>query len=758
MNDLLCNKNDAKRDKDGFMSVLAGEWLCCGSDLQRCAKVARIDSRAGPPAPSERPLIRRPRKAPRSPREKTTGFGPSPRNSPGRFLTQGVWTDSSRQSPELEDSSLPLMERPSRPSPNWSQKFVEEAAGLAKPMAACHESESPPCIDWVGTFPPLPSVQNGTEEMTETLSDLRVESLHLISDTLVEPDESPEASESELKVSEGRTRVLMASEVGVRSRSDCLARIQTWFQNCGLENTLVAADVRQFGESAMSFAECCQPGDTCALILSGMSAFEIPEEERIEVSGTAGAAILSDFWQSLPRGMTVVIMADSDEIFAGTDFEDIVATKDLKLLVFALAFDEEVSDTSRSSLCNMGMLQAADALSLADGPCKLTCLDFFQEMVEQAEDLAEDLGLPKPKPFLKCLPESSLASNTRWPLSRAPRELAREIGANNMAATQTWIRTGAVPRPELQQLQCQCPEMHRPPRTARSESPPRERAAAEQLAAAGASIASAALAATAAAVVEAGSATVAALVDVQHVRSLGGGNGGNKLSKSLSACEGHGRWLADVPASTNPLEEKEHRPSIEKRRRKSKTVDSVDASSSGRNPRGVRSMRSMPQNFGSLELMLSGGGALKKPTLKAKQPKSTTSPPWGALWGVNQTNGILQNSSISIYIYNFNSFSFSLQRQPRNNKFHCAPIQLQVLATHSRANLKKVWIMAWQQSSTVLIMHLTVAKQKRCQNVKAETSLQEACQLLCVAALISFVSVSCYSDGVGSNHSFLGWR
>ena len=32
-------------------------------------------------------------------------------------------------------------------------------------------------------------------------------------------------------------------------------------------------------------------------------------------------------------------------------------------------------------------MQAADALSLADGPCKLTCADFFREMTEQAQVL-----------------------------------------------------------------------------------------------------------------------------------------------------------------------------------------------------------------------------------------------------------------------------------------------------------------------------------------------------------------------------------
>ena len=620
--DCFASKAMKQEEKDSFMNALSGDWLCCGSDLQRCTKITRIDSRVGPPAPSERPLIRhRPRKAiPRSPKSPSRRMlVESPRRSPGRagFLTQGIWMQDS----ESRDLSLPLMEKP---PPNWNQKFVEEAAGLAKPMAACHESESPPCIDWVDTFPPLPSLQT---------DDVRVESLHLISDTLVEPDESPELSENEFQVSErlevlGRTRILMASDVCAvpeRSRSQgCLARIRNWFQNCGLENTLVAADIRQFGESAMSFAERCQSGDTCALILNGMSSFEIPEEERIEVSGMGGC-ILSDFWQSVPKGTTVVILADCDELFSATEFEDIVEAKDLKLLIFAVTVDDADLHTSSpsSSLCNFAMLQAADALSLSDGPCKLTCLDFFQELMEQAEDLAADWGLPKPRPFLRCLPDSSLAANTRWPLSRAPQELAREIGANNTAATQTWIRTGAIPRPEF------CPEVHRP--RPRSESPPRERqAAAEQLAAVGVSIASAALAATAAAVVEAGSATVAALLDVQHSKSLGrqhsGGFTGHQMHKSLSVSEGLGARrtidVADVPdvPSMSPPEERAQA-SLDKRRKKRASTDKErNLNRQPRNP-SLRGSRSMPQNFGSLELMLSGGGALKKPgNLKPKAP------------------------------------------------------------------------------------------------------------------------------------------
>ena len=584
MDRLLCSKD--ANGKENFLSF-TNDWLCCGSDLQRCA---RIDSRAGPPAPSERPLIRRPK----DPRSQSVRHG-SPERSPG-FLTQGIWVQD-------DSSSLPLMERP------IGQKFAE-TAGLAKPMAASHESAAPPSIDW-GTFPPLPSVQSDCSD------GIRVESLHLISDTLVEPDESPEVSENEKKEQTeqefGRTRILMASDLcDLRERSksqqECLRRIQAWFQTCGLENTLVLPNMRLFSESAMSFAECCQPGDTCALILSGM--VEIPEEERER----DGAPILADFWKVLPRHVTVVVVADHDISWID---EQLDPDKDQKLLVFALSFEDDVSASSRSLLCNMAMLQAADALSLADGPCKLTCLDFFQEMLEQAEDLSEDWGFSRPKAFLKSLPSESLPSETRWPLCRAPQELAREVGANNAAASQTWIRTGAIVSPKLQEMQqlqqylkerFDAPESHRP--RPRSESPPRERqAAAEQLAAAGASIASAALAATAAAVVEAGSATVAALVDVQPRRLR---------SRSLG---GEASQMAFEPPDLELERQREEEKKRERRERKS--LRSVE-SNPKRKSEKPQSLRSMPKNFGSLQLMLSGGGALEKPKLRKSKTMMPT--------------------------------------------------------------------------------------------------------------------------------------
>ena len=214
---------------------------------------------------------------------------------------------------------------------------------------------------------------------------------------------------------------------------------------------------------------------------------------------------LRDFLLALPSGVTTVLISDCDYADLLEDVQLSRSARDLEmqLVSFSLTCPDLPPSSAWASLCSTAMLQAADALSLADGPCKLTCADFFREMTEQAEDIAGERGFESPVAVSRGS-APHLPTTERWPLARAPRELAREVGANNTAATQTWVRTGAIPRV------IEIPELHRP--RPRSESPPRERpAAAEQLAAVGASIATKAFAATATAMLER-SATVAALV------------------------------------------------------------------------------------------------------------------------------------------------------------------------------------------------------------------------------------------------------
>ena len=98
------------------------------------------------------------------------------------------------------------------------------------------------------------------------------------------------------------------------------------------------------------------------------------------------------------------------------------------------------------------------------------------------------------------------------------------------------------------------------------------------------------------------------------------------MHKSLSVSEGLGARrtidVADVPdvPSMSPPEERAQA-SLDKRRKKRASTDKErNLNRQPRNP-SLRGSRSMPQNFGSLELMLSGGGALKKPgNLKPKAP------------------------------------------------------------------------------------------------------------------------------------------
>ncbi|OLQ01172.1 hypothetical protein AK812_SmicGene16104 [Symbiodinium microadriaticum] len=506
----------------------------------------------------------------------------------------------------------------------------DEAGGLPKPQAAKHEGEvSPREIVFDGTFPPLPPAPLAAECVPPEAVDLG--HLHFISETLEdetteEPDDSPEfaeAAEAEVAVPVGRTWVLMAdptawAETGkerARAQQAC-QRFECWFYSCGLLPALVARDAADFNVMARTVAEGCQSFDTCVVILTGLHALQPPEPEEAGGEESGGSGWLRDFWLALPSGVTVVLISDCDhtEFLEDVQKERLGKDLQLQLVAFSLLCPDSEPNSAWASLCSAAMLQAADALSLADGPCKLTCADFFREMTEQAEDLAAERGFEKPVAVSRGS-DGFLPGMERWPLARAPREMAREIGANNMAATQTWVRTGAIPRV------IEIPELHRP--RPRSESPARERTAAAELAAVGASIATKAFAATATAMRER-SATVAALVDAQYPKRQMDDDDDDLAAIAILPAELVAQVRAE-PLSPEPSEATrapapKARPAFNRaqtaevrRRRSGKAQEQVARNRS-------TGLRAMPQNFGGLELMLSGGGALKqKPKALAKR-------------------------------------------------------------------------------------------------------------------------------------------
>ncbi|CAE8603351.1 unnamed protein product, partial [Polarella glacialis] len=394
----------------------------------------------------------------------------------------------------------------------------------------------------------------------------------------------------------GTSRVFLAAAAtgargGGRSggSQDSVARIENWCRRCGLDDVTVLGDscedrVDALKASLRTLVQRCQPGDTFTLLLAGLDALGLSQGPAPEeTGGEEGPVPLLDwsFWAALPPHVTVVCISDSRKacLRLGETAAAAVQTAKVggapRIISFRVSRpDGEGPETDATaaqlwaSLCATAMVRAADALSLADGPCKLSCADFFAEMTEQARDLADEWGLPQPDVLLQGSPDDSMATTARWPLAAAPKELGRGVGANNTAASQTWARTGVVPRPLHAALALEAKvnllELVRGPRSASPASPASKRAAAA--AAAASAVAAVTAAATAAPAVE--EATL--------------------------------EQLSSTAAGAAAVDEKRRRKSEEKIRRQHERHRSS-------------STRAMPQNFGALQLMLSGGNALKKP-------------------------------------------------------------------------------------------------------------------------------------------------
>mmetsp|Transcript_29524 Transcript_29524/g.57936 ORF Transcript_29524/g.57936 Transcript_29524/m.57936 type:complete len:572 (-) Transcript_29524:81-1796(-) len=104
------------------------------------------------------------------------------------------------------------------------------------------------------------------------------------------------------------------------------------------------------------------------------------------------------------------------------------------------------------------MLRAFEALSLADGPCSLSCSDFFAELGEQARDAAAASGLNL-QTTLHERPVSGTAGHVRWPIAAKPREMARSAGGTSALQLSTSLTADvAVPKRAASQLPQQRPQ------------------------------------------------------------------------------------------------------------------------------------------------------------------------------------------------------------------------------------------------------------------------------------------------------------
>mmetsp|Transcript_98713 Transcript_98713/g.170976 ORF Transcript_98713/g.170976 Transcript_98713/m.170976 type:complete len:663 (-) Transcript_98713:89-2077(-) len=231
----------------------------------------------------------------------------------------------------------------------------------------------------------------------------------------------------------GTVRVLLATGSGPESSK----RIEQWCGTCDISDvtilsfegcTAMECD-RRLGQSAAALTKRCQPGDTVVLHIAGL---EDPAIIGISLAG------------QLPSMVTVVCIVDSRAslLLLGLDEESVCAVQDRSLRVVAMLLVQECSaspcaaaSAAQADFSARAMLRAADALSLSDGPCSLSCRDFFQEMSDQASELAARTRVALPHTELIFHGTGALsageaeavdAATIRWPLAAAPRNQAND--------------------------------------------------------------------------------------------------------------------------------------------------------------------------------------------------------------------------------------------------------------------------------------------------------------------------------------------
>lgn len=242
----------------------------------------------------------------------------------------------------------------------------------------------------------------------------------------------------------GAVRVLLATGSGPESSE----RIEHWCGTCGISDVTIlsfegctAADAdRRLGQSAAALTKRCQPGDTVVLHIAGL---EDPAIIGISLAG------------QLPAKITVVCIVDSRAslLLLGLDEESVCAVQDRSLRVVAMLLVQECSaspcaaaSAAQADFSAKAMLRAADALSLSDGPCSLSCRDFFQEMSDQASELAARTRVALPHTELIFFSTGAFdageaevvdASTIRWPLAAAPRNQAHDNAGHGDSPVET---------------------------------------------------------------------------------------------------------------------------------------------------------------------------------------------------------------------------------------------------------------------------------------------------------------------------------
>lgn len=304
-----------------------------------------------------------------------------------------------------------------------------------------------------GATPVIREEPASTPSIGETASSMHEEaSVSSSSSAPGRAENPPEEPEKNCDSSRGVVRVLIVGAgpatdssagtgvPGGHSWSDSAGRIEKWCRRCGISNVTIlgrASCTGDFRASAASFHKGCQPGDTLVLALDGLDYADRGDVEERAPDSSLASALLADCLQLLPSNVTVLLISDST---CNVDLP-LQQDKSIRLVHFHL----QTEDPGCTNLCSSALLRAADALSLADGPCSLSCQEFFAEMEDQAQDLAAAFGVPL-SATLAAYPDDSVAQSVRWPIAAAPRELGRTAGVPpNAAPAKPATRAGRLP-------------------------------------------------------------------------------------------------------------------------------------------------------------------------------------------------------------------------------------------------------------------------------------------------------------------------
>lgn len=215
---------------------------------------------------------------------------------------------------------------------------------------------------------------------------------------------------------------------------DLLEQLRQWCQLCKVDEVdtvLLPQDAaggsRLLADALTALGAKSQSGDVCVLILAELMS------TQLFLNGGSGVQAMASrhlFLSTLPPRLTVVCISDSASTLEsiGLGASTLAASWDanLRAIVMSLAFEEAAAD--RGSLLLQTLHHMKRSLSLAEGPCGLTCAAFFEELTDQAFDIAAKASLSPPALSMHAHPSEKLPSIVRWPVAALPLNGARRRG------------------------------------------------------------------------------------------------------------------------------------------------------------------------------------------------------------------------------------------------------------------------------------------------------------------------------------------